>query len=403
MQTPPSPEREALLEVLERHGVHFILIGAAAAQTLGWRGQTADVDITPAPDTANLERLCAALRELEADLAVGTAGAPGERRVPLAHWTPEHLRAVGVWTTATRHGGLDVSLVPSGTQGYGDLRHAATRERVAGTQSTLLVIRRGRHPALQGRRRASQGSAGPPQPSSRLHRGRKAQRRARRRPRRPLRRARRRSRPLHAGQARGSSRRARRAPRRPAPGGPLGSPGAARGRLPRALGDRRPRARPRPGAADARAPSARALRASGRACDRGPRPRARAEPRSVTACRRGGPPRRPHPLRSDVSGSGPRPAPSPARAPRLADLPPRMCARIRQACRRPQPERFVPGTQDLGRGCPLAPPQRVATWPASACATTGLTTSPPRTLTPAARPRRSAIAPSSPRSAIATT
>jgi Nucleotidyl transferase of unknown function (DUF2204) len=42
-----DPAREALLGVLARHGVAFVLIGGAAIQSHGRRYDTQDVDLTP--------------------------------------------------------------------------------------------------------------------------------------------------------------------------------------------------------------------------------------------------------------------------------------------------------------------------------------------------------------------
>ncbi|MFV0315641.1 MAG: hypothetical protein ACK5O2_01605 [Microthrixaceae bacterium] len=64
-----DPER--LLEVLARHGVEFILIGGLAAVARGSPLPTTDVAVTPRRDAANLDRLAAALRELDARIRTG--------------------------------------------------------------------------------------------------------------------------------------------------------------------------------------------------------------------------------------------------------------------------------------------------------------------------------------------
>ncbi len=61
---PLDPER--IVRVLAKHGVDYVLIGALAARLQGFPRLTADADITPARDPENLERLAAALRELDA-------------------------------------------------------------------------------------------------------------------------------------------------------------------------------------------------------------------------------------------------------------------------------------------------------------------------------------------------
>jgi hypothetical protein len=42
------------------------------------------------------------------------------------------------WTYVTKHGNLDIALLPDGTQGYRDLRRAATRERL--TESLAVSV-----------------------------------------------------------------------------------------------------------------------------------------------------------------------------------------------------------------------------------------------------------------------
>jgi hypothetical protein len=68
-----DPEREALLQEQIRHDVAFVLIGGAAIQSHGRHFDTQDVDVTPDSDQANLERLAAALNELECRLVTDPA------------------------------------------------------------------------------------------------------------------------------------------------------------------------------------------------------------------------------------------------------------------------------------------------------------------------------------------
>lgn len=117
-----------LLNVLERHGVRYIVIGGLAAELRGSPYITRDVDVTPSRDRANLRRLAAALRELHATLRI--PGVDGPVEFPL----DEHSFDWGTtWTFVTDHGYLDIALLPDGTQGYHDLRHSATKERLTET------------------------------------------------------------------------------------------------------------------------------------------------------------------------------------------------------------------------------------------------------------------------------
>lgn len=56
-----DPGREALLGMLARHRVGFVLIGGAAIQSHGRRYDTQDIDLTPDAEPGNLARLADAL------------------------------------------------------------------------------------------------------------------------------------------------------------------------------------------------------------------------------------------------------------------------------------------------------------------------------------------------------
>lgn len=61
-----DPER--LLRTLNTHGVAYVLVGGFAAVAHGSSLLTEDIDISPARDRANLDRLAEALRELGATI-----------------------------------------------------------------------------------------------------------------------------------------------------------------------------------------------------------------------------------------------------------------------------------------------------------------------------------------------
>lgn len=116
----------ATLRVLVGHKVDFVVIGGIAARLRGAPLLTQDVDITPATNRENLERLASALKELEARLR--TAAEP--EGVPFP-FDPRLLESATVWTLTTKHGDLDLAVSPSGTQGYEDLARDADRLTVA--------------------------------------------------------------------------------------------------------------------------------------------------------------------------------------------------------------------------------------------------------------------------------
>ena len=132
-----SPEfrPEAILEVLERYRVRYVLIGGFAATIHGSPYVTTDIDITPAAGPENLAQLSAALDELEARIRV--AGEP--EGVAFRH-DAASLAAAQVWNLTTRFGDLDISLVPCGTRGYDDLRRDATDLEILGVHVPLASL-----------------------------------------------------------------------------------------------------------------------------------------------------------------------------------------------------------------------------------------------------------------------
>jgi len=116
----------AMLQALVDHDVEFILVGGVAARLRGAPLLTQDVDITPAPDRANLERLATALEVLNARLR--TAVEPDGVALPV---DPELLESASVWTLITRYGDLDIVMTPAGTSGYRDLARSAGTLRIS--------------------------------------------------------------------------------------------------------------------------------------------------------------------------------------------------------------------------------------------------------------------------------
>src|SRR5690349_17781454 len=78
---------DVLLRSLDAHGVRYVLIGGLAAVAHGSELRTADVDITPAPDEDNRERLVQALRSIDAQLRVPGGALPFELRARDLHAT----------------------------------------------------------------------------------------------------------------------------------------------------------------------------------------------------------------------------------------------------------------------------------------------------------------------------
>ena len=129
---PLDPER--LFRTLAHHEVRFVLIGALAASLQGFPLATRDADITPAQDRENLERLAAALRDLEARIYTVQIpeGLPFDCSAAM-------LARGEIWNLVTAAGRLDIAFQPSGTAGYDDLAQHAVRVPLYG--DTLFAAR----------------------------------------------------------------------------------------------------------------------------------------------------------------------------------------------------------------------------------------------------------------------
>jgi len=99
------PDIPAILTVLVRHKVTFLVLGGVAVAHYGYPRTTKDIDIAPAPDAQNLARLWEALVELEAQpLALGDF-APKELPTELSL---DALLELPNWDLATKHGRVDL-------------------------------------------------------------------------------------------------------------------------------------------------------------------------------------------------------------------------------------------------------------------------------------------------------
>ncbi|MXW02658.1 MAG: hypothetical protein F4X59_13650 [Holophagales bacterium] len=128
-----DPER--VLGALAEAEVRYVLIGGMAAILHGDAGVTIDLDIAPAFDPDNLERLAAALRSLGA--RIRAEGSP--EGVPF-DCSAAFLRNLGrdaVLNLTTRAGDIDVAFTPTGTQGFRDLKRDAISIDAGGI--TILV------------------------------------------------------------------------------------------------------------------------------------------------------------------------------------------------------------------------------------------------------------------------
>jgi hypothetical protein len=150
------PNVTALLEVLDSQGVRYVVTGSVAALLHGVELSPGDLDITPALDRENLERLAHALHDLGArrypDEPFGRweASDEGERRWVEVEPSAADLEARAQWRPdaadarsfdhllLTRHGALDV--VPEIAGRYDDLRARAVLVEVGGRTAWVESI-----------------------------------------------------------------------------------------------------------------------------------------------------------------------------------------------------------------------------------------------------------------------
>lgn len=127
---------ELILGALNRRGVRYIVIGGVAALVQGAPlVRTLDVDVTPAGDPENKQRLASALIDIEARLRAPGLADPME--IPLDERT---FTGMTTMTFTTRFGPLDLCFVPDGTTGYDDLAKDSRPVEINGIEFDVASI-----------------------------------------------------------------------------------------------------------------------------------------------------------------------------------------------------------------------------------------------------------------------
>lgn len=108
-----TPDLAELLGVLHRNDVSVVVVGGIAVGVHGLARMTLDVDVVPDPDRGNIERLVAALTQLEATIP------SGRRFDPSTH--ARALRQGRNATLATKYGGLDIVQRLEGVPSFAEL------------------------------------------------------------------------------------------------------------------------------------------------------------------------------------------------------------------------------------------------------------------------------------------
>lgn len=119
--TEPEEQARALCEVLNAHGVRYVVFGSTAGLLQGVPLPTRDVDVVPDSDHENLSRLAQALNSLDPRWRIAETGAglPIDGPLEPRHFESPETLAVGL---VTRLGYVDVVLRPRGFEtGYQEL------------------------------------------------------------------------------------------------------------------------------------------------------------------------------------------------------------------------------------------------------------------------------------------
>ncbi|MEE8601322.1 nucleotidyl transferase AbiEii/AbiGii toxin family protein [Euzebya tangerina] len=128
-------DTERLIRTLQDHGVRFVLVGGMAAVAHGSALPTEDVDIAPARDEANMDRLAAALRELGARIRTGD---PDGVAFPIN--TGFLVSQPHMLNLTTDAGDLDLTITPSGfPDGYATLIDDAVELDLGGGTQVMVA------------------------------------------------------------------------------------------------------------------------------------------------------------------------------------------------------------------------------------------------------------------------
>lgn len=135
----PELDPGRIVRVLNEHRVRYVVIGGIAAELHDLPvPATVDIDVTPARDPTNLERLAQAFDELDAGLYTAEAGGTWFPRTPVEHWA--QYDTLHLMTSA---GPIDIVFAPDGApMGYRELsEHVIPAELGDQTISIISVAK----------------------------------------------------------------------------------------------------------------------------------------------------------------------------------------------------------------------------------------------------------------------
>ena len=135
MPQEPDFRPEEILRILNDHEVLYVVIGGMAAVIHGSDIPTTDIDVTPDQSLSNLQRLSAALREMNAKIWTQ----PEPEGLSFDH-DGASLADAQILNLITDYGRLDVTRTPAGTQGYEDLKRDAVTVDVFGLAVSVASL-----------------------------------------------------------------------------------------------------------------------------------------------------------------------------------------------------------------------------------------------------------------------
>jgi hypothetical protein len=139
----PALDAARIVEVLARHGVDYLLIGGVAGRYHGAERLTNDLDSLARRDRDNLERVAAALRELDAFLRVGGVDDETAKALPVVV-DGATLARLETSTWRTDAGDVDVLATIRDSQGrrlgIDDIEDRATTVVVVGVTVRLASL-----------------------------------------------------------------------------------------------------------------------------------------------------------------------------------------------------------------------------------------------------------------------
>ncbi len=103
----PPLDIARIVTTLHRHGVEHLIVGGVSATGYGAERPTKDYDCLPRNTIENLDRVAAALREMNARLRVGALSDEESKQLPV-QIDAQMLRSMEIVTWRTDAGDIDV-------------------------------------------------------------------------------------------------------------------------------------------------------------------------------------------------------------------------------------------------------------------------------------------------------